>query len=140
MVTEVLEPRDHLHRFGLTEFRPGQRAVIDAVFAGRDCLCIMPTGGGKSLCYQLPSVARPGVTVVVSPLIALMKDQVDSMLRQGIAATFINSSLTVSEQTERLSELKAGRYDLVYVAPERLRNERFLEAIADLQVQMLAID
>jgi ATP-dependent DNA helicase RecQ len=125
MVTEVLEPRDHLHRFGLTEFRPGQRAVIDAVFAGRDCLCIMPTGGGKSLCYQLPSVARPGVTVVVSP---------------GIAATFINSSLTVSEQTERLSELKAGRYDLVYVAPERLRNERFLEAIADLQVQMLAID
>jgi ATP-dependent DNA helicase RecQ len=140
MVSEVLDPRDHLHRFGLTEFRPGQRAVIDAVFAGRDCLCIMPTGGGKSLCYQLPSVARPGVTVVVSPLIALMKDQVDSMLRQGIAATFINSSLTVAEQSERLSELKAGRYDLVYVAPERLRNDRFLEAIADLQVQMLAID
>ena len=136
----LIDPQDFLHRFGLTQFRSGQRAVIDAVFAGRDCLCIMPTGGGKSLCYQLPSIARPGVTFVVSPLIALMKDQVDSMVRQGIAATFINSSLTPSEQMERLREIQAGKFDLVYVAPERLRNDRFLDAVASIQIQMLAID
>jgi len=140
MTAEALDPQAHLHRFGLSEFRPGQRAVIDAVFAGRDCLCIMPTGGGKSLCYQLPAVARSGVTFVVSPLIALMKDQVDSMHRQGISATFINSSLSPSEQYERLQAMQAGKYDLVYVAPERLRNDRFLEAIASIQVQMLAVD
>ncbi len=140
MTATLIDPQDFLHRFGLTQFRSGQRAVIDAVFAGRDCLCIMPTGGGKSLCYQLPSIARPGVTFVVSPLIALMKDQVDSMLRQGISATFINSSLTPSEQFERLREIQSGKYDLVYVAPERLRNERFLDAVASIQIQMLAID
>ncbi len=140
MTTEAIDPQAHLHRFGLSEFRPGQRAVIDAVFSGRDCLCIMPTGGGKSLCYQLPAVARSGVTFVVSPLIALMKDQVDSMQRQGISATFINSSLSPSEQYERLQAMQAGKYDLVYVAPERLRNDRFLEAIASIQVQMLAVD
>jgi ATP-dependent DNA helicase RecQ len=135
-----IDPQDFLHRFGLTQFRSGQRAVIDAVFAGRDCLCIMPTGGGKSLCYQLPSIARPGVTFVVSPLIALMKDQVDSMLRQGIAATFINSSMSPNEQFERLREIQTGKYDLVYVAPERLRNERFIDAVSTIQIQMLAID
>lgn len=136
----LIDPQDFLHRFGLTQFRSGQRAVIDAVFAGRDCLCIMPTGGGKSLCYQLPSIARPGVTFVVSPLIALMKDQVDSMLRQGIAATFINSSMSPNEQFERLREIQTGKYDLVYVAPERLRNERFIDAVSTIQIQMLAID
>jgi ATP-dependent DNA helicase RecQ len=140
MTATLIDPQDFLHRFGLTEFRAGQRAVIDAVFSGRDCLCIMPTGGGKSLCYQLPSIARPGVTFVVSPLIALMKDQVDSMKRQGIAATFINSSLTPSEQYERLREIQSGKFDLVYVAPERLRNERFLDAVSSVKIQMLAID
>ncbi|MBL8888853.1 MAG: RecQ family ATP-dependent DNA helicase [Planctomycetaceae bacterium] len=140
MSAALVDPQQFLHRFGLTEFRAGQRAVIDAVFSGRDCLCIMPTGGGKSLCYQLPSIARPGVTFVVSPLIALMKDQVDSMQRQGIAATFINSSLTPNEQYERLREIQAGKFDLVYVAPERLRNERFLEAVTSIKIQMLAID
>lgn len=140
MSAALVDPQQFLHRFGLTEFRAGQRAVIDAVFSGRDCLCIMPTGGGKSLCYQLPSIARPGVTFVVSPLIALMKDQVDSMHRQGIAATFINSSLTPNEQYERLREIQAGKFDLVYVAPERLRNERFLDAVTSIKIQMLAID
>lgn len=140
MTATQIDPQDFLHRFGLTQFRSGQRSVIDAVFAGRDCLCIMPTGGGKSLCYQLPSIARPGVTFVVSPLIALMKDQVDSMLRQGISATFINSSMSPTEQFERLREIQSGKYDLVYVAPERLRNERFIDAVASIQIQMLAID
>jgi len=134
------QPEAHLHRFGLQSFRPGQQAVIESVFAGRDCLCIMPTGGGKSLCYQLPSVGRPGVTIVVSPLIALMKDQVDGLLKREISATFINSSMTLSEQNSRMAEMTAGRFDLVYVAPERLRNEKFMEAIASVQVQMLAID
>lgn len=140
MPSASTEPESHLHRFGLDTFRPGQKAVIEAVFAGNDCLCIMPTGGGKSLCYQLPSVARDGVTLVVSPLIALMKDQVDGLQRRGISATFINSSLTAGEQQQRISEMEAGQFDLVYVAPERLRHERFMEAIARVDVQMLAID
>jgi len=87
----------HLARFKLASFRPGQREVISAILDGHDCLCIMPTGGGKSLCYQLPAVARDGMTLVVSPLIALMKDQVDTLSALGIAATFINSSLAPAE-------------------------------------------
>ncbi len=137
---ETAQSRQHLSRFGLSEFRPGQQEVIETVLDGHDCLCIMPTGGGKSLCYQLPAIARQGITIVVSPLIALMKDQVDSLLRLGIRATFINSSLTGSDQNERLNELRAGRYDLVYIAPERLRNERFQEVIRDIKVQLLAVD
>src|SRR5687768_7953400 len=111
----------HLARFGLTSFRPGQREVIAAIFGGENCLCIMPTGGGKSLCYQLPAVAREGMTLVVSPLIALMKDQVDALSAIGIAATFINSSLAPAEAFGRMNEMAAGKFDLVYIAPERLR-------------------
>ena len=129
-----------LARFGLTSFRPGQEEVISAVLAGRDCLCIMPTGGGKSLCYQLPAVAREGVTVVVSPLIALMKDQVDTLVSQGIRATFINSSLAPVEQQRRLAGVAAGDYDLVYVAPERMRQPRFLDAVRAVRLQLLAVD
>src|SRR5882757_7583165 len=88
----------YLAPFGLKAFRPGQREVVATVLAGHDCLCVMPTGGGKSLCYQLPAVARPGVTLVVSPLIALMKDQVDQLLALGLRATFINSTLAPEEQ------------------------------------------
>ncbi len=133
-------PEAHLARFGLSAFRPGQRDVIAAVLAGRDCLCIMPTGGGKSLCYQLPSVARPGMTLVVSPLIALMKDQVDGLSRLGIAATFINSSLPPAEAFERMDAMAEGRYDLVYIAPERLRSSLFLEKLALANVQLVAVD
>src|SRR3990172_1468867 len=88
----------HLAPFGLSKFRPGQRAVIETVLSGKDCLCVMPTGGGKSLCYQLPAIARDGITLVISPLIALMKDQVDSLTARGLPATFINSTLTPDEQ------------------------------------------
>jgi ATP-dependent DNA helicase RecQ len=129
-----------LTRFGLERFRPGQEEVIQSVLAGHDCLCIMPTGGGKSLCYQLPAVARSGVTLVVSPLIALMKDQVDAMSTMGISATFINSTLTGSEQRLRLQQMAAGKFDLVYIAPERIRNPQFLEHVRQFHVQLLAVD
>ncbi len=138
--TAAQDPQAHLHRFGLSSFRPGQREVIAAVLAGRDCLCIMPTGGGKSLCYQLPAVARDGVTLVVSPLIALMKDQVDSLQQLGLRATFVNSSLPPSEQRSRLAQMAAGQFDLMYIAPERLRNSDFLEALRGTRVQLLAVD
>jgi len=108
--------------------------------AGEDCMCVMPTGGGKSLCYQLPAVARPGVTLVISPLIALMKDQVDGLAKLGIGASFVNSSLPFEEQRDRLRRLAAGEYDLFYVAPERLRNAGFLAAIRDVKLQLLAVD
>src|SRR5689334_3392092 len=117
-------------RFGLEEFRPGQREVIEQVLLGRDVLCVMPTGGGKSLCYQLPALLLPGLTLVISPLIALMKDQVDALVQRGVRATLINSSLDPAEQRVRIQEIEAGRYDLVYVAPERFRSPRFVETMA----------
>lgn len=129
-----------LARFGLEAFRPGQREVIEAIVSGQDCMCIMPTGGGKSLCYQLPSVIRPGLTIVVSPLIALMKDQVDALARRGIEAALINSTLSQGEQNSRLQAVASGQYQMVYVAPERLRNSRFLEAIRATPIQLLAVD
>src|SRR3954467_10968253 len=128
-------PETHLARFNLQSFRPGQRDVISAILSGENCLCIMPTGGGKSLCYQLPAVARDGLTLVVSPLIALMKDQVDSLTELGIAATYINSSLSPAEAYQRMDDMAAGRFDLVYIAPERLRSSLFLERIREARVQ-----
>jgi ATP-dependent DNA helicase RecQ len=127
-------------RFGLEQFRPGQRDVIENVMGGRDVLCVMPTGGGKSLCYQLPALLLPGLTLVVSPLIALMKDQVDALLERGLRATLLNSTLDPAEQHARLAEIEEGRYDLVYVAPERFRSPRFVEAMARVRPSLLAID
>jgi ATP-dependent DNA helicase RecQ len=126
--------------FGLERFRPGQREVIENVLAQRDVLCVMPTGGGKSLCYQLPALLLPGVTLVVSPLIALMKDQVDALAARGLSATLINSTLDLSEQSSRLADIERGRFSLVYVAPERFRSARFLEAMRRLKPALLAID
>lgn len=131
---------DGLKLFGLNEFRPGQRAVIDSVMSGRDVLCIMPTGGGKSLCYQLPTMMRDGVTLVISPLIALMKDQVDSLQEVGIPATFINSSLELTEQQSRLDGIRSGQWKLLYIAPERLRSVAFMRALLDIPIQLLAVD
>ena len=127
-------------RFGLEHFRPGQREVIENVIGGRDVLCVMPTGGGKSLCYQLPALLLPGLTLVVSPLIALMKDQVDALVERGLRATLLNSTLDPAEQRARLSEIEAGHYDLVYVAPERFRSPRFVEAMAKIRPSLLAVD
>lgn len=129
-----------LGRFGLESFRPGQREVIEAIVSGENCMCIMPTGGGKSLCFQLPSLIRNGLTIVVSPLIALMKDQVDRLGQLGIPAALINSTLSAGEQQTTLQDVAAGKYQMVYVAPERLRNTRFQEAIRATPVQLLAID
>jgi ATP-dependent DNA helicase RecQ len=141
-MTKTLDEQlqQQLTTFALDSFRPGQAEVIKAVLSGRDCLCIMPTGGGKSLCYQLPAVVRDGVTLVVSPLIALMKDQVDGMQALGVRATLVNSTLDVSEQNHRLAQMAAGQYDLVYIAPERLRSPRFLEVVSQTSVHLLAID
>src|SRR5258705_10612947 len=125
-------------RFGLEQFRPGQRAVIESVVQGRDVLCVMPTGGGKSLCYQLPALLLEGLTPVVSPLIALMKDQVDVLVQRGIRAALLNSTLDPEEQRSRILEIEAGRYDLVYVAPERFRSHRFVEAMGRVKPALLA--
>jgi len=114
--------------------------VIDAIVSGRDVLCVMPTGGGKSLCFQLPALARKGTTIVVSPLIALMKDQVDTLHRRGISAMLINSSLSAAEQEDATHKMASGALDLVYVAPERLRNSRFLDAVSQAGVTLLAVD
>jgi ATP-dependent DNA helicase RecQ len=127
-------------RFGLERFRPGQREVIEQVLRGQDVLCVMPTGGGKSLCYQLPALLLPGVTLVISPLIALMKDQVDVLSQRGLRATLINSTLDPSEQRARMAEVEAGRYDLVYVAPERFRSQRFVAMMARLKPSLVAVD
>ena len=138
--TVQIDPEMFLPKFGLSGFRPGQREIIEAVLRGEDCLLVMPTGGGKSLCYQLPSVAQPGVTLVVSPLIALMKDQVDQLQSLGLRATLINSTLTGSEQAARLQGMTAHEYDLVYVVPERFRSPRFVEAVRASNLRLLAID
>lgn len=114
--------------------------MIEAILAGKDTLCIMPTGGGKSLCFQLPTIAREGVTIVISPLIALMKDQVDSLVGSEIPATFINSSLPPAEQQNRISGMVNGQFKLVYIAPERLRSNAFMRAVQNIQIQLLAVD
>lgn len=140
MTLQTIDAEKWLPNFGLASFRPGQQAVIDAIIAGKDTLCIMPTGGGKSLCYQLPSIARPGLTIVISPLIALMKDQVDGLNRNGIPATFINSSLAPAEQQSRIGGMINGDYKLVYIAPERLRSNSFMRAVNKVDIQLLAVD
>lgn len=139
-MSTATSPEQFLSRFGLKAFRPGQREVIDSVLSGEDCLCVMPTGGGKSLCYQLPAIAGAGLTLVISPLIALMKDQVDQLEALGLRATCINSMLAADEVDRRLEGIAAGEYDLVYVAPERFRSSRFLSALGRAKVGRLAID
>jgi ATP-dependent DNA helicase RecQ len=127
-------------RFGFQEWRPGQRILVEAVLAGRDALAVMPTGAGKSLCFQLPALVLPGVTLVISPLIALMKDQVDGLQERGIAATFINSSIPYAEQEERLLAVRSGRVRLLYVAPERFRSRAFLRSLEGVDISLFAID
>ncbi|MGD0383637.1 MAG: RecQ family ATP-dependent DNA helicase [Thermoguttaceae bacterium] len=129
-----------LPRFSLTEFRHGQKEVISTVLAGQDCLCVMPTGGGKSLCYQLPAVVLDGLTIVVSPLIALMKDQVDQLHALGLPVTFINSTISLAEQNNRLLRMAAGEYRMVYVVPERFRSGKFIDAVRAVGIKLLAVD
>lgn len=129
----------HEH-FGHRQFRPGQEAVIEALLAGRSALAIFPTGGGKSLCYQLPALLMDGLTLVISPLIALMKDQVESLQARGIAAARLDSTLTASEVAAVFDGMRNGALKLLYIAPERLMSESFMERLARVKISLLAID
>lgn len=126
--------------FGFDQFMPGQAEVIGELIAGRSALAIFPTGGGKSLCYQLPALTFDGVTIVISPLIALMKDQIDVLKSRGVAARRLDSTLSSDETREVMSALRGGKLSLLYVAPERFNNERFLQAILHTRVSMFAVD
>lgn len=129
--------RDH---FGFSSFRIGQREAIEHALARRDALVVMPTGSGKSLCFQLPALVLDGVTLVISPLIALMKDQVDALTASNKSATLINSTLAPAEQRDRLARLARGEFKIVYLAPERLRNKELLGALAHVRVPLIAVD
>lgn len=133
--------RQVLQRFwGYDDFRAGQKLAVTAILERRDTLLIMPTGGGKSICYQVPAMLFPGVTIVVSPLISLMKDQVDTLEQAGLPATFINSSLSSAEMAARLEAVERGEVKLVYVAPERFESPAFAERVRRLDVSLLAVD
>jgi ATP-dependent DNA helicase RecQ len=126
--------------FGYNDFRPLQRDIIESTLAGRDVFALLPTGGGKSLCFQIPALLQPGLTVVVSPLIALMKDQVDQLQAVGVAATYLNSTLTADESRSRLRGLHRGEWRLLYVAPERLMLDNWQENLKNWNVTAIAID
>jgi len=126
--------------FGFEDFREGQREVIGSILEGKDAVVVMPTGSGKSLCYQLPAMILDGVTLVVSPLIALMKDQVDALLARGLPATFINSSISEPEQRARIDGLRRREHKLVYIAPERFRSSRFNAALQQIPISLFAVD
>ncbi len=136
-----LQAREIMERvFGFRDFRPGQGAILEAIFSGEDVLVVMPTGGGKSLCYQLPALILPGLTLVISPLIALMKDQVDSLRVLDLPAIAIHSLMGMREQEEALKQIVSGNYKIIYVSPERLKNGSFLSAIKRCSVSLVAID
>ena len=126
--------------FGYDTFREGQEEVIDGILSGRDVLGLMPTGAGKSLCYQIPALMMGGITLVISPLISLMKDQVSALNQAGILAAYLNSSLTVNQYYKVLNLAKTGRYPIIYVAPERLLNEEFLDFALHVVISMVAVD
>ena len=140
-MTPIMAARAVLKRhFGYDDFRPGQTEAVEAALSGRDALILMPTGGGKSLCFQVPSQVLPGITIVVSPLISLMKDQVDNLNSAGIAATFVNSTLDRKEIERRLSAIAEGATKLLYVAPERFESPNFRKTLASFSTSLLTID
>ena len=126
--------------FGYDNFRDGQQQIIEQVLNGRDALVLMPTGGGKSLCYQVPALLLPGLTVVVSPLISLMKDQVDALTASGVAATYINSSIPREQLVNIYRQLQDGKFKLLYVAPERLMQLEFIDRLHTLNLSLIAVD
>ncbi|MGO4927390.1 DNA helicase RecQ [Fundicoccus sp. Sow4_F4] len=126
--------------FGYSTFRPGQEDIISALMQDQDVLGVLPTGGGKSVCYQLPAILKAGLTIVISPLISLMHDQIDSLKQHGISADFINSSLTQQEYSEIRYRLRQGGVKLLYIAPERLENQFFVNEISRLPISMIAVD
>ena len=126
--------------FGHSSFRQGQENIIDELISGRDALCIMPTGAGKSVCYQIPALMMEGITIVVSPLISLMNDQVTALTQSGIRAAYLNSSLTSGQYSRVLENIRAGAYKLIYVAPERLTTEGFLRVCRGMKISLVAVD
>ena len=128
------------HYFGYSSFRKGQENMVDCLLSGRDALGIMPTGAGKSICYQVPAIMMQGITIVVSPLVSLMKDQVNSLVQQGVSAAYINSSLTYQQYLKVLQYVYEGRYKIIYVAPERLLTSDFLTLCKKVTISMVAID
>ena len=136
-----MEPIEVLQKyFGYKSFRSGQEEIIRSILAGNDTLAIMPTGGGKSICYQIPSLMLDGTAIVISPLIALMKDQVDALVGRGIPATYINSSLPFEQLQERMRNILSGQYKIVYIAPERLENDFFKKLLVHINISFLAVD
>ena len=136
---------DEKHRilkeiFGYDQFRGGQEPMIDAILQGRDALGVMPTGAGKSICYQLPALMMPGVALVVSPLISLMRDQVQALRQAGVAGAYLNSSLTPGQYVKALENAYDGKYKIIYVAPERLLTDRFLEFARHVPISLVAVD
>lgn len=126
--------------FGHTAFRQGQEEIIDRLTSGRDVLAVMPTGGGKSICYQIPALLSEGITLVISPLISLMKDQVMSLVQSGVKAAYINSSLSYNQYCKVLNNMQNGMYKIIYLAPERLMSEDFLSCCSGLDVSLIAVD
>ena len=126
--------------FGYEAFRPGQKEVIDNILSGRDVFAVMPTGAGKSVCYQIPAMLLPGITIVISPLISLMQDQVKALNEAGIPAAFINSSLSENMFYETVNRARQGVYKIIYVAPERLVTDSFLELAQNIRISMLTVD
>ncbi len=134
-------PEDALRDFfGYQTFRPGQKAIIDSILSGRDAFAVMPTGAGKSLCYQIPAMLLPGITLVISPLISLMHDQVKALNEAGISAAFINSSLSEKAFYETMDATRMGLYKIIYVAPERLTTEGFIGLARDVEISMITVD
>lgn len=126
--------------FGFDSFRKGQREIIEKILEGRDVLGVLPTGGGKSICYQLPALMKDGITLVISPLISLMKDQVDALREDGIEASFINSSLDFETYIDTLNDVRMGKIKLLYISPERLDNEFFRDFLRDINLSFVAVD
>ncbi|MBQ8250032.1 MAG: DNA helicase RecQ [Clostridia bacterium] len=130
-----------LHKYyGYSSFREGQEPIIDNILSGRDILAVMPTGAGKSICYQIPALMLDGITLVISPLISLMKDQVGALNQNGIRAAYLNSSLTPRQYRMALDNVRLGVYKIIYVAPERLMTDGFLELVADMNISLVAVD
>ena len=139
--TRKQQARDLLAgRFGYDKFRKGQWEVIDSILNGRNAIAVFPTGGGKSLCFQLPALMLEGTTMVISPLISLMKDQVDSLVKKGIEASYISSALSDQEAQRRVQKLSEGRYKIVYIAPERFQSEAFAKALKNIHIPFVAVD
>ncbi len=136
-----VQPKEILQQYwGYDQFRPGQQAIVEAILAGKDTLAIMPTGGGKSICFQVPALLLPGLTLVISPLISLMKDQVDALARRSIMAEYLSSSQTPHEQQIVYEKLSSGQLKLLYLSPERLQSRRFQTALKSISISLIVVD